>query len=202
MSNTEEPKPEWIDPAELFDRGVYRIRSRNLPYGVYRAATRGFIGIREKMGSVYLFEEYEWDASTTYGTARALDYMGQLPDEIEMRETNPTECETCGQPCVYDDDLKEKWMAEGLNPGQFPYSPWECQGEPCENPQPFRRGYVPLFDYLMGVDPEMTRCTVCQEIAFYCTPWDSDKGSWKHTGTFRWTQEDEADHEVVPTDSA
>lgn len=58
--------------GSLKDGQVYRIRSRNLVIGVWRAATQGFIGIREKFGSVYLFEEYHWETGAPFGTAHAV----------------------------------------------------------------------------------------------------------------------------------
>jgi hypothetical protein len=42
---------------ELETGAVYEVRSRNLIVGVYNGA-QGFIGVREKFGSEYLFTEY------------------------------------------------------------------------------------------------------------------------------------------------
>ena len=35
---------------ELKDRHIYRLQSRNLDCGVFTNSTRGFMGIREKLG--------------------------------------------------------------------------------------------------------------------------------------------------------
>ncbi len=37
---------------------LYRVHSRNLNLGVYRTDDKGFIGIRHKFGSRFLFTEY------------------------------------------------------------------------------------------------------------------------------------------------
>jgi hypothetical protein len=70
---------------ELENRRVYRINSRNLAVGVYRAETDGFIGIREKFGSYSLFEEYV--ARQNGGTAWAIEAFDLLvPEDIELVE--------------------------------------------------------------------------------------------------------------------
>lgn len=74
---------------ELENGRVYRIRSRNLMVGVWRAETKGFIGIRRKFGSEYLFEEYHYDNGPPFGTARvemALDVV--VPEGMELSESN------------------------------------------------------------------------------------------------------------------
>lgn len=215
MSDTEEPippdidmsdpknfqPPDWIDPAMLLNRGVYRVRSRNLPYGVYEAAGKGFIGIREKMGAVYLFEEYEYDSSAMHGTARALEYLGQLPDEIEAVENFQGGCSRCGGSIEYREELKGRFDPESRDWTSWP---WVCENGCTKDDEGSYPGGTlktnePLFAYLMGLDPAMTRCATCGVIAFYGTPWDSDEGSWKHIGGFGWQREDKDDHEVVPT---
>ena len=55
--------------SDLEDGRVYRIHSRNLITGVWVADTQGFIGIREKFGAEYLFEEYHWETGPPFGTA-------------------------------------------------------------------------------------------------------------------------------------
>jgi len=61
---------------------LYRIVSRNLPYGVYDG-NGGFIGIREKFGSLYLFTEDDWDNGPPYGTVTVKEDLGPIPDGIE-----------------------------------------------------------------------------------------------------------------------
>lgn len=64
---------------------LYRIRSRNLPYGVYNGRG-GFIGIREKFDSLYLFTEYDYDRGAPYGTVIVQEDLGPVPDDIEPVE--------------------------------------------------------------------------------------------------------------------
>lgn len=70
------PSPEQIPIEQLEDGRIYLIRSRNLLVGVWRASSRGFIGIREKFGERYLFEEFHYDNGPPLGTAWALRASG------------------------------------------------------------------------------------------------------------------------------
>lgn len=64
---------------------LYRIRSRNLPYGVYDGRG-GFIGIREKFGALYLFTELDYDLGAPYGTVTVKEDLGPVPEGIEPAE--------------------------------------------------------------------------------------------------------------------
>lgn len=64
---------------------LYRIRSRNLSYGVYDG-NGGFIGIREKFGALYLFTEYDYDQGAPYGTVRVVEDLGPVPEGVEPVE--------------------------------------------------------------------------------------------------------------------
>lgn len=66
-------------------RHLYRIQSRNLPLGVWNETTKGFVGIRLKFGSRYLFEEYHWD-EPEFATAKPTELLEPLPDDIELNE--------------------------------------------------------------------------------------------------------------------
>jgi len=97
--------PVWIDPATLIDRRIYRIRSRNLVIGAWDAKSKGFIGLREKFGDVYLFTEYEHDLmGPPHGTARAVDDLGvDVPDDIVMDEyLRTSDGALCNNPALYD----------------------------------------------------------------------------------------------------
>ena len=78
-------------PLEQCVRGrVYEIRSRNLAVGVYDGKC-GFIGIRTKFGSRYLFTEYHWDQGSPHGTvSRQRDLGYSVPDGVEPSETTGT----------------------------------------------------------------------------------------------------------------
>ncbi len=76
-----------LDQCE--DRRLYKIASRNLSYGVFRAETRGFIGIRFKFGDLYLFEEYHWDVSESFGTVEPLEATEHvIPEDMLLDEDN------------------------------------------------------------------------------------------------------------------
>jgi hypothetical protein len=62
---------------ELITGRLYRIRSRNLPYGVYDGFG-GFVGIREKFGSLFLDTEYDQD------TAVAVEELGAAPSAVTV----------------------------------------------------------------------------------------------------------------------
>lgn len=66
---------------------MYRIASRNLISGVFSKETSGFVGIREKFGRVYLFEEYHVDTGKPYGTASPYEDLGEIPSDLEVKET-------------------------------------------------------------------------------------------------------------------
>jgi hypothetical protein len=76
-----------IPLAECRPRRLYAIRSRNLAYGVYDGSG-GFIGIREKFGSRYLFTEYHWDQGPPFGTVSPqYDLGSELPEAIPLAES-------------------------------------------------------------------------------------------------------------------
>lgn len=71
----------FIPFDNLVHRNVYSVVSRNLVCGVWDETCGGFIGIREKFGDAYLFTEYEYSVSETFGTARAVKDLGLKIDE-------------------------------------------------------------------------------------------------------------------------
>lgn len=71
------------------DGSLYRLFSRNLALGVYKAETRGFVGIREKFGREYLFTEYHYDTGEPFGTVlpqRLLEKCPIIPIEENNQE--------------------------------------------------------------------------------------------------------------------
>ncbi len=73
--------------SECIKGRVYKIQSRNLTYGVFDGKD-GFIGIRLKFSSRYLFTEYHWDQGPPYGTVYGVEDTGltvskHVQDNIE-----------------------------------------------------------------------------------------------------------------------
>ena len=92
---------DFLTFADLVDRRVYTLNSRNLAVGVWNAETNGFIGVREKFGDKYLFTEYLW--TETSGTARAIgDLEVDVPSEIPLRERTPSIDSVTGREVFFD----------------------------------------------------------------------------------------------------
>jgi hypothetical protein len=90
----------------IFGR-VYKIRCRNLSYGVYDGDS-GFIGIRTKFGSRYLFTEYHWDAGAPFGTVRKQEDTGiNVPNNINIKDHASTE-----ELFKFLDSLQEKFKEQ------------------------------------------------------------------------------------------
>lgn len=68
---------------------TYLIRSRNLRIGVFNSATQGFMGIRTKFGSRYLFEEYHADTGAPFGTVYPQRELEPCPLPDLSEEKNP-----------------------------------------------------------------------------------------------------------------
>jgi len=87
-----------IPKADCKDRKLYRIKSRNLAIGVFRAATGGFLGLRTKFGSTFVDEEFHWDNGEPYGT---VDPQEELPEELPS-----------GVPNEEDSSALRAWLQE------------------------------------------------------------------------------------------
>lgn len=77
---------KYITIDDCKHRHVYRIYSRNLRIGVYCEKEQGFVGIRVKWGSEYLFTEYHWDTGAPFGTVKPIEELGVLPENISLCE--------------------------------------------------------------------------------------------------------------------
>jgi len=81
---------ELISLKECVKGRVYMLNCRNLDYGVYNGKD-GFIGIRYKVGSRYLFTEYHKDVDPHFGTVMGMEDLGiDVPNDIELIENEPT----------------------------------------------------------------------------------------------------------------
>lgn len=90
---------DYIPMDQCVPRHAYEIKSRNLIVGVYDG-NEGFVGIREKMGSEYLFTEYHWDQGPLFGTVHPIKDLGQVWDG-DLRDYLETRCSSCGQMSTY-----------------------------------------------------------------------------------------------------
>ena len=77
-----------IPLTECKHRGLYKLESRNLSFGVFLEDSRGFIGIREKFSSKFLFTEYHWEIGPPHGTATPTEYLGIIPEFLIPEENN------------------------------------------------------------------------------------------------------------------
>jgi hypothetical protein len=81
-----------LDPSSLFlehpfvPSGLYRVHARNFDLAIYDGAG-GFIGVRNKLGQLYLFTERDSDEGPPHGTVRALVYTG-ITCPYELNEGN------------------------------------------------------------------------------------------------------------------
>lgn len=97
---------EYIKLPECKARGVYKISSRNLSYGIYDGKS-GFIGIRTKFSDRYLFTEYHWD-NDRFPTVQPLEYLGiDLPDNIPITPGLQPVDDKTGRPVEFDKPIKE-----------------------------------------------------------------------------------------------
>lgn len=68
----------------LTDRRLYRLRGRNLSYGVWSAQSQAFFGLREKFGHIFIDNEYCYSEQS--GSARPLqELVDEVPPSIELR---------------------------------------------------------------------------------------------------------------------
>lgn len=106
-------------PLEQMVHGrIYAIRSRNLLVGVWDAEASGFIGLRTKFGSEYLFTEYHWDTGGQHGTAFAKRDLGLDVGDIPVSDRGQprTVCEVHDREAAYvqtsapDEPRKGYWV--------------------------------------------------------------------------------------------
>ncbi len=87
---------QYLKLEECVRGKIYTLWSRNLDLGVFDGKN-GFIGIRQKFDYTYLDTEYYYGES--YGTAKPLKEIGELPGWIDIQENLCTICQRCGRPC-------------------------------------------------------------------------------------------------------
>lgn len=87
---------DYIPLEECLHGHTYAIRSRNLTFGVFDASVEGFVGVRTKFGSRYLFTEYHYDTGAPFGTARPLVVVEPCP-VADLREYLGSRCSLHGE---------------------------------------------------------------------------------------------------------
>jgi hypothetical protein len=73
---------EKIPFEQLVVGNIYRVRARNLSFGVFDG--QSFLGIREKFGSRYLDREFYKDGTGMGGTASPTELLGRVPEGIPL----------------------------------------------------------------------------------------------------------------------
>lgn len=135
--------PNRIPVDKLVDRKLYRVLSRNLTLGVWNASTNGIIGLREKFGRVYPFEEYHWDTGSdgkgSYGTANPLQELPEtLPADIPMVCYLEPTCDKCGDEVYWEPD------SPSGGKGKF----YHRKNQSCTDCQPLSKVNTPLQEWL------------------------------------------------------
>lgn len=95
-----------IPLKDCVTRDIYTLGSRNLVLGVFRERTGGFVGIREKFGDFYLFEEYHWEMGPPYGTAVPYEVVGRVPDSMSIEPRGATIDYKTNREVEYDREQK------------------------------------------------------------------------------------------------
>jgi hypothetical protein len=150
---TDEARTDYIPLTECKIGYLYRIHSRNLELGVFDGAV-GFIGIRTKFESRYLFTENHWDSGAPFGTVKPFEEICKLPDDIL-----PIEDELHKHGCDWAKDangnekpsirrdLREGEKQHGKRQGFV--DEWADTGERLpDNQYPYIKGNSKLFKFL------------------------------------------------------
>lgn len=146
-----DPKP--IPKTECKDRRLYKIRSRNLTFGIYQADTGGFMGLRHKFEDIYLFTEYHHDNGPPYGTVNPVkDLLVDLPTTIENVEGFSV-CSKCSCPVRYvawpEGGEREITLKSDPTKTMRVSGEWKHLTEtPCQDLRPIHRENAPLRKWL------------------------------------------------------
>ncbi len=81
-------EPKYLALSECRSRHVYRVKARCFELAVFDGKD-GFMGIRHKFGSRYLFTEYHWD-NPHHASCQPLEAIGSLPDTLVVDEDSDT----------------------------------------------------------------------------------------------------------------
>lgn len=134
---------------------AYRVRSRNLGLAVFDG-TGGFIGIRTKFGSRFLFTEFHRDTGAPYGTVSPLRDLGPLPSNIEARATLGTIDRRSRRPVRFE-------RTSARTDGRWVYVDEDSARDP-RGIEPRTINNAALFNWLDGLESEWTtgQCERCR----------------------------------------
>lgn len=143
---------KYIALTDCVKGGIYLVHSRNLSFAVYNG-NGGFIGIRSKFESEYLFTEYHWDQGPPFGTVMPQKLLGMLPDGIPVNE-NLTHDK--GSSWATFEGAPRPSVRHDLRPGEAPHGKrrgfvdeWADTGERLpDDTYPYYMGNEALFNAL------------------------------------------------------
>lgn len=78
----------YLDLSQCQHGYLYFVLASNFHFGVFDQEKNGFVGVREKFGSEYVFCEIHYDANTLFGTA--CPYLLLEKCDLEDLSTNNT----------------------------------------------------------------------------------------------------------------
>lgn len=144
------------EPDKLDERRVYRFKARNFFLGVWngrRDDLCGFIGVRTKFDSVYLFTEYHCTTGGSVGTVHQIEATEHyVPDDIEIRENFDTCCRVCKGAIKWVPDQPEK-----ETPGRWFHEDPEVQVDHDAHGNAFSPMNVALLDFLKPLVEEQQK---------------------------------------------
>lgn len=116
--------------------GVYRLRARNLRFGVWTG--HDWVGLREKFGEVFLDE-----SEIPRYTAWPIEHVGTAPEDMVLTAYLGSRCQTCHEPVDFD-----------RNRGETANERWQHVGD--EQPDHPARAYAErnkaLFDFMTEIE--------------------------------------------------
>lgn len=136
MSKTVWNCSDYIKLPDCKPRMLYQIYSRNLILGVFDGKD-GFLGIREKFNSRYIFTEYHWDGEC-FATVKPIKEIELVPAYLILEETLGSVDNITGRDVGFDSPLVEG--------GKGWY--YLDTGESDQNIKPYCKGNKDLFEYL------------------------------------------------------
>jgi hypothetical protein len=137
---------------------VYQLHCRNFRVGVYNGR-KGFIGIREKFGSRYLFTEFHWEIGPPFGTvSETVDLEIDVPPEIQIAEDSAVIDTSTNRIVVFDPALKSPNNITNPPAGWYRYVDTnEVAPSVAEGFRSARVENAALFDFLDAIEVERSK---------------------------------------------